>query len=152
MKTKTLLLICLFSGIGLALLNAQDYPTGPKNGKNGTVVWDFVIPWMVQIPVICDGLLIDQLSTPFGVTIKVVDHYKNGELIREFSMSNNILLTSDITGEVFIEHSWLSKYMIGEGLYYDRINVKGNMGNHYIIHTIWDSLTWEIVEISANCH
>jgi len=152
MKTKTFFMICLFSGIGLTQLNAQDYPTGPKNGKTGTVVWDFNIPWPVSIPVICDGALIDQLSTPIGVTIRVVDHYKNGELIREFSTSSKILLTSDITGEIFIQHSWLSKCMIADGLYYDRINVIGNMGSHYIIHTTYDLSTWEILEISANCH
>jgi hypothetical protein len=107
---------------------------------------------VVTIPVICDGVLIDQLSTPIGVTIKVVDHYNNGELIREFSTSNKILLTSDITREVFIQHSWLSKFMIADGLYYDRINVIGNMGSHYIIHTVYETTNWTIVECSANCH
>jgi hypothetical protein len=161
MKTKTFLLICLFFGIGLTRLNAQDYPTGPKNGITGTVVYDFVVPWEITIPITCDGTTVpDIISSPAGITIKVRDHWQKGVLIREISSINNIAFTSDITGEVFVQHGGLEKFVPvdfdpleppSEGFDYFHFNVKGNMGNHYIVHMVTDFSTWN-VEFRANCH
>jgi len=71
MKTKTLLLICLFLGIGLTQLSAQNSQNG-----TGTDVWyiDNAIGW--GCPVYCNGKEVDYL---WGIgSAHVIDHFKAG--------------------------------------------------------------------------
>ena len=159
MKTKTLLLFCLFLGIGLHQLSAQ-IPDPPKNGT-GTIVWEFVVQWDVTFPVECDGVLTDLITSPAGITVKVRDQWKKGILTREISSINHVEFTSIFTQEKFICHGGLEKMeptafdpvtgWASAGTDYLHFNVIGDMGSHYIVHMETDIATWN-VEIHANCH
>ena len=118
MKTKTFLLLCLFLGMGLTQLSAQ-------KGKNstGSVVYDFYVggvdgqenPIVAIFPIFCDGIFVDAVSST-DFTVKVIDHFKNGELIWEISPLNNVIFTSVSSGEEFIAHGTQQKYVAAEDL------------------------------------
>jgi hypothetical protein len=145
--------------IGLTQLSAQ-LPDPPKNGT-GTNVWTFVVPWTVILPVVCDGVLIDQITSPEGITVKVRDQWKNWIAKREINSLNDFKLISDFTNEVFIIHGGLEKNeatafdpvtgWATAGTDYLHFNVIGNMGSHYIVHMVTDIATWN-VEFHVNCH
>ena len=73
MKTKTILLVSLFLGIGLTQLSAQ-------NGKNGSGTTSFEAefgPW--SVPVYCEGAISDWVSCT-NLIVKITTHYVNGEV------------------------------------------------------------------------
>ena len=149
MKTKTIFLLCLLLGLGSAQLFAQNEQNG-----TGTDVYDFEVTWVSKIPVICDGQLLDLISTPMGLICEVRDHYNKGNWVWEISLANNYEFTSDLTGEIFIGHgAYKDRVLLEEGKDYFQVNLKGNMGSHYIIQMVYDIFNnWEIIEVHANCH
>jgi hypothetical protein len=147
MKTKTFLLVCLFLSMALTQLSAQN----GKNG-NGTIVYDFIVTWTISWPITCDGVLVDQISNPYGMTIPVRDHFKNGVIVRELSSENGIEFTSDLTQEKFKVQGSLERAQITAidpitgwataGTDYFQMNLIGDMGSHYIVHLKTDIATW----------
>ena len=151
MKTKTLIMLCLLSGIGLTQLSAQSY-------VNGTGAISYYYDWNdYYIPVYTpDGDLVDLLLGP--VTMHTIDYYKNwewiwrkaeysGEIVSVgFEDSNGEIIGG--TGEVFsIKDIWKLDLLsaIGPG----HFNARGNQGSHYLIKYIWDEPTLSFIFVSA---
>jgi len=130
MKTKTLILLCLFMGIGLTQLSAQK----GKNG-NGAIslwkVWDGY--WQ---PVYCDGVNVDNLTGT--VTYHVVIHYKNGNMISENVHYTGVVQSSNTTEEFKL--SEVDKVDDINGIISWHFNLIGNQGTHYIGSMTWDAV------------
>lgn len=148
MKTKTLFLVCLILGVGLTQLPAQ-------NGKNGTgtIVYDFYVtlPNMAEFPVICDGVLIDDV-TATDFSLPVVAHFKDGLLIWTKYKVTNLVLQSTFTGELFVITGVREKADWVNMIDYVHYNLSGSSGSRYILHIVTDLNTWQILDIKANCH
>ncbi len=148
MKTKTLLLICLFLGIGLTQLSAQ-------NGKNGTgtIVYDFFVtlPNMAEFPVTCNGVLIDDVTaTDFYLPVSA--HFKEGQLIWMKMKVTNLVLKSTFTGELFVITGIREKQDLVNMIDEVHYNLSGSSGSRYIIQITASLPSFEILELKANCH
>jgi len=145
MKTKVFFMLCLFFGIGLTQLSAQ-------NGKNGsgTIKFDFPVV-NIYLPVYCEGVVVDQMFSP-GYVLHVTQNFVNGELVWYKDKLNGILFTSVNTDEVFkleagFDHmSYTKSTLIWHG------NLIGNKGNNYSFRIVFDISTWQMIEIKSNCH
>lgn len=147
MKTKTLLLVCLFMGIGLTQLSAQ-------NGKNGSGIFkqDLALEnnfgW--TMPVYCDGVVVDQVTCPV-LYVEVTYHYINGVESWSSNKITNLILTSITTGEVYknegFDHwSWIKGYCL------TGLKLIGDKGHNITMRILTDVYTYEIIEVSSNCH
>jgi hypothetical protein len=134
MKTKTILLICLFLGIGLTQLSAQ-------NGKNSTgAVSGFDSYWYyLELPVICGGAEIDVLQG--DVVEHVRPFYRGGVLIRQNTRTEGELTNSE--GEIF-KLCDIFKWDGGEEVNFGHLNLVGNQGTHYIVLYSFNSVTYEV--------
>ena len=95
MKTKTFLLLCLFSGIVLTQLSAQ-------NGKNGSgnVKGEGTFPdW--RYPVYCGGVLSDWITIP-SLTVEWTIHYVNGVEMWGINKPKTTEVIMESTGEVYM--------------------------------------------------
>lgn len=137
MKTKTILLLCLFLGIGLTQLSAQDWPPPPPDNKNhtGSVVTLEPIEGY-SVPVFSsDGQLIDWLAG--NITAHYVRHYKNGVWISEIADFYGEIVSVGLdfesgTGEIFsVKDQYKTREVgvNGDGHFI----AKGNQGSHIIL-------------------
>jgi len=117
MKTKTLLVFCLITGMAITRLCAQSYQ------YKGETEW-----WT---PVVCNGVEIDQL-TGSNLYIHQIEHYKAGGL-----QWINVQVHGEITsssGEVF---QVLEIIKVGHfpqpWMLFWHDNLRGSEGNHYIM-------------------
>ena len=149
MKTKTFVLLCLFLGIGLTQLSAQ-------NGKNGSGTVHFDIPnWGWWTPIYCNGVQVDLME---GVgDAHGIDHYKDGVWQWEKLSYTNGVGISDWTGETF-KFTELDKtfYSKSEGTYKWTVDthVKGDKGSLYNMTFIWlwdDVNGWSMSVQNASC-
>ena len=139
MKTKALLFISLFLGIGLTRLSAQP----PEIGKSGNWTMTFILEGFGEnVPLNCNCNTIDVLVGT--VKCHTIYHWSNfdGNLFdwdwvkQQFDGE----LTSQSTQEVFKVKDILKQ----EGPYFagnpatGHFNVIGDQGTHYIINYIWD--------------
>ena len=129
MKTKTFLLLCLLSGIGLTWLSAQPVVEGTKSiilCVDGYPYWQ---------PIYCNGEQIDYFT---GTTsIHQVLHYVNG--VPVFAI-NNVKgeATGENSDEVFtVKENGLNN-IVGQGISTWHFNLIGNQGSHYIGTMTWD--------------
>ena len=95
MKTKSILFLILFLGIGLTKLSGQLPPVIPDGTKS--VVWTFSYPWVEYVS--CNGIE-DVLEGI--VTFVETDLFKNGEIIRGNNHGYGTLKNAD--GEEFEIH------------------------------------------------
>jgi hypothetical protein len=137
MKTKTFLLLCLFLGIGLTQLSAQN---GQKEATKTYSEW---ISTTWSDPVFCDGVLIDWLDCTmtfhhvakfvkgewlhcYGVATGTAVSGKNGELftIKDFGKQDNNIMP---------DGSW-------EYVSNIHFNAIGSSGTRYIVFATlyWD--------------
>jgi hypothetical protein len=146
MKTKTFLLICLFLGIGLTQLSAQ-------NGKDvtGSFTEYYSATW--DIPVYCNGEFMDILHGSF--TVHHIGHYLKGVwLWCKVQCTGEAI--SEKTGEIFsikeIDKQINNIQPDGTWLFVDvyHFNAIGNNGTHYIGTQIID-WTNKITSVSAVC-
>lgn len=148
MKTKSFLLICLFLGIGIAKLSAQ-------NGKNGTgtdVTQVFVTdPFNAEFPVICNGVLIDDVVAK-DFYLPVSSHFKNGQLIWVKMKVTNLVLKSTFTGELFVITGIREKQDLVNMIDEVHYNLSGSSGSRYIIQITASLPNFEILDLKANCH
>ena len=134
MKTKTFLLLCLFLGIGLTQLSAQ-------NGKNGTGSISFYVEWdgyfIPEVPINCDGMVTDFLIG--DVTYHQTSYYQNGVFLWcKQQVSGE--LTSQNTGEVFkIKDIWKGDHIALSGT--GHINLVGGNGSRYHLTYTYDMST-----------
>ena len=143
MKTKTLLLLCLFLGIGLAQLSAQKTKTYP-----------YVIPIEGNtyiISIVCNGAEVDKIAYPTSYELKERDHYKENVLEWAKGFVINAQYTSLLTGEIFKTND-IEKITFSTGILTWHMNLNGNMGNHYNIKMIYDIATWTLLDYESNCH
>jgi len=144
MKTKTLLLICLFLGIRLTQLSAQN----DKNG-NGAVseylTWD---GYYIDIPVICGEAPVDRLVG--FVSVHVIRFSVDGVYVGEKAKFTG-QVTNFRTGEIFeIKDIYKSDYEDLGG--YGHWNLKGDKGSQYILFYFYDWATDSFTILKANCH
>ena len=145
MKTKVFLLLCFLMGIGLSQISAQS----SKSEENRTIVSDYYADYTATIDIICDGEVIDQVSGSF-YTLKARDHYKAGQFLFGNYSLNNFYFTST-TGEAFVMHGFLEKYMVAKGFDSMHFNLIGDMGHRYIIHVVYSLDPWELMEAHGMC-
>lgn len=145
MKTKTLLLLCLFLGIGLTQLSAQK----GKN-ENGTVKYVGTFePW--SIPVFCGGTMSDMLYFP-SMTVTWWLHFKDGVAVRginKVETTQGILLS---TGEVYKVEASFDHWSDAKGFDNFQMHLIGDKGGNIMVHARMDFSTGEFYDIKANCH
>ena len=147
MKTKTFLLLCLFTGFVLIQLSAQN----GKGSLNKTDVVDWPVPELVvSFEIWCDGVLVDVVHNTEPFLLRCRDHYKNGEWTSWNYHLNNIPFVGEITGEKF-KLNGTERGSMG-GLDYTFGNLIGEDGSHYIFHIVADTNDWTVVEAWAECH
>lgn len=143
MKTKTFLLVCLFLGIGLTQLNAQ-------NGKNGSNITTETGVWNgYEVPVYCDGTMVDDLTGT--VNYLNVIFWKDGNWVREIHyIWGEVQSTKPPLFEVFkvieIDHC-----VAATGIDKFKVYLKGNKGSHYIGTFIYYFNTGELELIKMIC-
>jgi hypothetical protein len=145
MKTKTLLLLCLFLGIGLTQLSAQ-------NGKNGSGTISFTEeygPWTV--PVYCDGVISDYISCT-NLVVKVTVHYKNGEVEWVIQKVETQEWTSLNTKEVYKGEAMFDHIRFDKGYVISHGHLIGDKGHNITQELKSDTETWELIDIKSNCH
>ena len=152
MKTKTLLLICLFLGIGIARLSAQ----------TDVYKWSEVPG---SCPVTCDGIDVEWLN--YSCTLTWLSHYEKDKLTGEkkwawVKAQANWTATSS-TGELFktTEHDpGVEVYDPVTGDYIKEVGtwhfiLNGNMGSHYNItysYSYDQQGNWTFEFVEAKCH
>ena len=148
MKTRAFILVCLFLGIGLTQVSAQN-----GNGTNGTGAltqlvhndWD---GYYIDIPVACNNAEVDRLVGKVSVSGEIF--FKLGVFMHE----NKIFIgevTSAKTGEVFsVNDHWKWEFpnLYGSG----HCNLKGNMGSHYLLFYTQDFITDTFTFEKAACN
>jgi len=128
MKTKTFLFLCLFMGLGLANLAAQ-------NGKNGTGAINGFFEWDgYKQPVFRDGIIVDYLTGT--VSLHSVAFFKDN-VVLFYNQHLYGEVQSTITGEIFRLNE-IDKCDMTSMLDPFHFNLIGNKGSHYIGFYIWD--------------
>ena len=141
MKTKTFLLLCLFLGIGLARLSAQQpEPEGTKS-----VPWDNL--YIIWEDLYCpneDGEN-EYVGWLFGPMVwHNISHFVNGIEVWEISQAHGKIESS--WGEVF-KVAEVNKVSIPQdGLIIGHTNLIGNWGNHFVFSMTWDA-NWNLMSI-----
>jgi hypothetical protein len=141
MKTKTLLLICLFLGIGLTQISGQN---GQKDAPKTYSEW---YTTAYPDPVFCDGEQVDVLD--LTITSHHIAKYVKGEWLHCFVQSTGTAVSVGFidengnkiggTGEVFtIKEIAKQDNNIITATYWEWVanlhfNAKGNNGTHYIV-------------------
>jgi hypothetical protein len=144
MKTKTFLLLCLFLGIGLTQLSAQ-------NGKkgSGTVSYEAEYgPWTV--PVYCEGVISDYVSCK-NLIVKVTEQYVKGELKRVTQKVESHEWTST-TGEVYKGEAMFDHVDFFKGYAISHLHLIGKKGNNITQELKFDTTTWDLIDIKSNCN
>lgn len=103
------------------------------------------------VGIICNGDTVDVLNFPTDYIIKEKEHFKDGEQSWWKGTLSNILYTSKITGEIFKGTDFESG-TFAKGQFTWNLNLNGNMGNHYIIHMVFDVPDFNLIKIHSVCH
>ncbi len=142
MKTKTFLFLCLFLGIGLTQLSAQ-------NGKDGTGLYmeRFLVSDYNGVPAECGGELIGILSG--SITFHFTSFFQNGILIWCKSQGHGEAVSS--TGETF-KVNVINKINDVQQTGSVHVNFIGDKGTHYIgSFVVADYNTWELEPVRVVC-
>ena len=123
MKTKTLILVCLLSGIWMGTLSAQNANSTDTRSFQG---WFMSTYWT---PVYCDSQLVDFLE---GGWLKVhyVVHYKDGKYKWETDQLKGEVTSA--SGEVFTITELDKTYFTDHWYVTWHFNLRGDRGTHYI--------------------
>lgn len=120
-----------------------------KNFRNGgdtrTIVYDAVWPIYVLVEN-DDGVLVEFTGS---IQYHVREHYVNGEL-KWLKASCQGEVTNEDTGEVF----WINEsnrsitpFEAWSGYFMCHDNIKGSQGSHYIMQSLWNLSTWELISV-----
>jgi hypothetical protein len=144
MKTKTILLFCLFAGMGITQLSAQWWPL-PPNGNTGTISW--YEGWDgYSIPVYIDGVLVDELTG--AVNIHNVLLIKDGLPFRGTQHMVGEIQSSNPPYEVF-KVSDMSHYVYSEDTYPFQVILLGNNGTVYKLNFTYTMSTGELIPVKT---
>jgi hypothetical protein len=139
MKTKIVFIVSLITGIGSANLSAQ------------TSSWvEPIVGNAYDISIFCNGEEVDILNFPMYFELRIREHKKNGEITWSKYLLNNTEYTSKKTGEVFKAQDQEKQFE--KGIFTWNMNLKGNMGHHYIIRMVFETTNWEMINYHSNCH
>lgn len=145
MKTKTLLMVCIFLCTGLTQLSAQ----AGLNGK-GTVIdrfqWDGY-----SLPVYCNGTQIDNLQGTVSV-LEIIHYGKNGEWAWATHICSGTVESTSGSGEVFMIKELDKKYVNGAPTQDIIVIAIGNHGTHYVLTFIFDINNYELIPVKSICH
>jgi hypothetical protein len=143
MKTKTFLLLCLFLGIGLTQLSAQ-------NGKNGTGTDISDYPneyWYTEV--YCDGVQVDFIEGTGDV--RIINQWVDGVWQWQIASCSGVG-TSDWTGETFTFKERVHFYYNNNkgGVRIDD-HVQGDKGSLYNMTFIINTNDWTMSVKNASC-
>jgi hypothetical protein len=142
MKTKTLLLVCIFVGIASLSLNAQNKANKADQGWYSSAYWS---------PVYCDGVLVDVLEGGEITVHYVFRLFKNGSVLaKEIDQIKGTVESS--SGEVFKIRE-TDKYEYVDGWVFTwHYNLIGDRGSHYIGTLTYYYKTGELVVGHTTCN
>ena len=144
MKTKILLLMCLFTGVFVWPMQAQEKANNANQG------W---YEGSTQGGVWCNGDMIDLLKGELHVHF-VVRTFKNGSLVRREIDQFKGELTSSATGEVFKFNRMIQWEYTGVWTGVIHYNMKGDWGTKYSgkIYVDYSTGVQVFTELHAVCH
>jgi hypothetical protein len=128
--------------------------TPPNYTDDGTGTYSHIIHIVdntYEIPIFCNGVQVDNLKFPADYTLRAKEHFMNDVATWYRSVLNKVVYTSTITGEQFKAVDYESGSM-DTTLFDWKMNLKGNQGNHYNIHMVFDLNTMDVVKIHSVCH
>lgn len=142
MKTKTLIMICLLSGIGLAQLSAQN--SNSKGTKS--VVYDW--PFEFYTEIWCNGVFVDYIEGQ--AVAHVIDHYKNNVWQWE-----DITFGGTATGLNGDEYTFkeIDKYWgVKENVWTCHTHVKAsNKAIYNVAFIFYCDNEWNLVSVETKC-
>ncbi|OFY60137.1 MAG: hypothetical protein A2V50_07155 [Bacteroidetes bacterium RBG_19FT_COMBO_42_10] len=142
MKTKTFLLLCLFSGIGLTQLSAQN----GKNG-NGAVTYLYTCDDFFQPVVNNDGVEIDYIVGT--VTWHIVDFYKDGYNYYSIGHGKDVDIHSNYPPYETFTFSGSNAWEASSMTTTRHFNLKGSNGSHYIGQVLFDLSNYPLIKMSV---
>jgi hypothetical protein len=145
MKTKTLIMVCLLSGIGLTQLSAQK--------PDVTRSFSYTVEQGYWSPVYCQNdqgvlVLVDVITGT--IDSKIVVHY-NDNMYQWYMIQWSGELMSSLNQEVFRIHESDKIDIPVTDVYAYHFNLVGNMGSHYINSGILNMNDWTIVCNKSVC-
>lgn len=149
MKTKTFIMVCLLSGIGLTQLSAQ-VPDPPDNKHGtGTVVGLHVyedVEWMA----FCNNELVDILKGTIYAYYEV--HFNHGNFVFAIHHCRGEAVSTSGSGEFFKIIDIPHKYDPNLEYQYETVNLIGNQGSHYVATFAWENNEpWGFILVRAIC-
>lgn len=144
MKTKVLLISCLFVSLFFNQVNAQKVHPESTSTRVPITYFTFVE---------CDGVVTDLIEGG-PLIFHWVSHWINGEYVWDHYIVRGEVQSS-YTGEIF-KVSEVAKIVYDQpstvsGTATVRFNLKGNMGNHYISEATVDLITFEFTFNRSVC-
>ena len=142
MKTKTFLLLCLFLGIGLTQLSAQQDELNDRG--TGTIILQGTTD--ISGPVYCDGIEVDFLVGN-ALDYQLILFAKNGSIYKGCATLKGEMISTTPPYENF-KYSEFDK-MDGTTGYF-KTNLIGNLGTHYVSYML---LTYDnqVILVRTNC-
>jgi len=140
MKTKTLLCLCLFLGIGLTQLSAQN----DKNGT-GSVVYYHLSEFYTDIW--CNGVFVDWIVGEG--TGHVVDHYKNNVL--QWSVFTYSGTATGLNGDIYTFREIDKFYVPKQGVWTCHTHLKADNKAIYNLDLVINMTDWTVIVKQASC-
>lgn len=143
-KIRVLTLVCFFSGLIAIGAFAQD------KSNRAEQVWTTSQGYWT--PVYCDGVQVDELSGGEIVAHYVFRMFKNGDVMAKQVAMVKGMITSDLTGEVFMIRE-IDKYEYVDHWVVDwHYNLIGDQGSHYTGWLTYDYRSGEITVGNTTCN
>ena len=143
MKKKTILLVCLFLGIGLTQLSAQ-------NGNNGSGTTSFTFEFgSWSVPVYCEGVISDWVTCT-NMIVKITTHYVKGEVKWATNKVESHEWISS-TGVVYKGVAMFDHLRFDKGYAISHLHLIGDKGDNITAELKFDTVTWELIDIRSNC-
>ncbi|MGB8489656.1 MAG: hypothetical protein WCE64_01220 [Bacteroidales bacterium] len=141
MKTKTLLCLCLFLGIGLTQLSAQ-------NGKDGTGSVVYYYPHAdFYTDIWCDGVFVDWIVGEG--TGHVVDHYKNNVLQwKDFTYSGT---ATGLNGDIYTFSEIDKVYIPKQDVWTCHTHLKADNKAIYNLNLIFNLIDGSVIVKQETC-
>ena len=142
MKTKTFLLLCLFSGIVLTQLSAQSGKNGSGNVKGVVTISNWLYP------VYCDGVLSDWITIS-NLTVEWNTHFVNGVEMWGINKPKTTEVILNSTSEVYTMVGSFDHWSDVKGFTNTRLHLIGDKGGRISINAKIDHSTGEWYDIQA---